>query len=191
MADEATEEYAAAMEEAIASATKAEAERDAALTRVAELTRPPVCDNAGQPIAEMIYARLLRDIPGIARNEHPEIQIRLEMNSVRTDLDRSSDEYNDVCNDEVDPLGPQANEGAQALRLAIEGNRNWGLNQECVTPMNERAWRTPKELLAGPQTYIFDDIWYWCEDDDFVGFYVCWKNANGERCHPASVLYIE
>ena len=34
VADEATEEYAAAMEEAIASATKAEAERDAALTAV-------------------------------------------------------------------------------------------------------------------------------------------------------------
>ena len=37
IADEVTEGYAAAMEEAIESATKAEAERDAALTRVAEL----------------------------------------------------------------------------------------------------------------------------------------------------------
>ena len=36
-ADEITEEYATAMEEAIESATKAEAERDAALARVAEL----------------------------------------------------------------------------------------------------------------------------------------------------------
>ena len=37
VADEVTEQYAAAMEEAIASATKAEAERDTALARVAEL----------------------------------------------------------------------------------------------------------------------------------------------------------
>ena len=36
-ADEITEEYATAMEEAIYSATKAEAERDTALARVAEL----------------------------------------------------------------------------------------------------------------------------------------------------------
>ena len=37
IADEVTEGYAAAMEEAISSATKAEAERDEALARVAEL----------------------------------------------------------------------------------------------------------------------------------------------------------
>ena len=37
VADEVTEQYAAAMEEAIASATNAEAARDAALARVAEL----------------------------------------------------------------------------------------------------------------------------------------------------------
>ena len=36
-ADDITEEYATAMEEAIESATKAESERDAALARVAEL----------------------------------------------------------------------------------------------------------------------------------------------------------
>ena len=37
VADDITEQYATAMEEAIESATKAEAERDAALARVAEL----------------------------------------------------------------------------------------------------------------------------------------------------------
>ena len=37
VADDITEQYATAMEEAIDSATKAEAERDAALARVAEL----------------------------------------------------------------------------------------------------------------------------------------------------------
>ena len=37
VADDITEAYATAMEEAIESATKAEAERDAALARVAEL----------------------------------------------------------------------------------------------------------------------------------------------------------
>ena len=48
--------------------------------------------------------------------------------------------------------------------------------------MNLRAWRTPRELLAGPQTYIFDDIEYWSNpNDDFIGFYVLWKDANGER----------
>eukprot|EP01048_Picozoa_sp_COSAG05_P043075 COSAG05_NODE_23638_length_256_cov_1.299363_1_plen_48_part_10 len=40
VADDITEAYATAMEEAIESATKAEAERDAALARVAELESP-------------------------------------------------------------------------------------------------------------------------------------------------------
>jgi hypothetical protein len=45
------------------------------------------------------------------------------------------------------------------------------------------AWRDALELLAGPQTYIFDDIWYWdkFEFEAFAGFEVRWKNANGER----------
>ena len=52
MADEVTEEYAAAMEETIESATKAEAERAAALARVAELEAKyePSCPVGNTPI---------------------------------------------------------------------------------------------------------------------------------------------
>jgi hypothetical protein len=175
-----TEEYAEAMNEAIADAAEAEAQRDAAQARVAELTKPPVCDNAGHPIAEMIYREVLDSqcCPGIVHNDHPEIRIRLEMNAARTDLNHSSFAYYDVHNkDRRSEVRVNANEGAQALRLAIEG----GLNEEKVKPMNERAWRTPKELLAGPQTYIFHYIDDWHDDDDFIGFQVRWgANANGE-----------
>jgi hypothetical protein len=116
------EAYAEAMNQAIADAVAAEAQRDAAVARVAELTRPPACDNAGHPIAEMIYARLLQDFPGIARNEHKAINIRLEMNSARTDLDGESMESNEAYCDDVEAIfGIEANEGATILRLAIDG----------------------------------------------------------------------
>eukprot|EP01047_Picozoa_sp_COSAG01_P012701 COSAG01_NODE_580_length_15231_cov_6.793220_3_plen_137_part_00 len=129
-----------------------------------------MCDNAGHPIAEMIYARLLQDFPGIARNEHKAIHIRLEMNSARTDLDGESMESIEAYCEDVEAIfGIAANEGAAILRQAIEDD---GLNAES----------TPRELLAGPQTYIFDDIEYWsCNDDDFIGVYVLWKDANGEQ----------
>jgi hypothetical protein len=168
------EAYAEAMNQAIADAVAAEAQRDAAVARVAELTRPPVCDNAGHPIAEMIYARLLQDFPGIARNEHKAIHIRLEMNSARTDLDgESMESIRAYCEDVESIFFIEANEGAAILRQAIEDD---GLNAS-----------TPRKLLAGPQTYIFDDIEYWSNpnvnpnDDDFIGLYVLWKDANGEQ----------
>ena len=42
-------------------------------------------------------------------------------------------------------FGIEANEGVAALRLAIEGDQHFGLNErEPALPMNERAWRTPR-----------------------------------------------
>jgi hypothetical protein len=64
---------------------------------------------------------------GLARNDHPGIRIRLEMNSARTDLDHASKEYEEVYYDKGDVcFGIEANEGAQALRSAIEESLNSG-----------------------------------------------------------------
>jgi hypothetical protein len=118
MANEA-EQMAEIMNQLIADAAAAEARADAAEAELQWLTRPPVCDNAGQPIAEMICARVLRDLPGLARNVHPRIQIRLGMNVARIRLEPRIDDvdaYMMLC--KVD-----ANAGAPALRLAIEDSR--------------------------------------------------------------------
>jgi hypothetical protein len=128
----------------------------------------------------MIYARLLRDFPGIARNNHMAIRIRLEMNCVRTDLwDALSAEFEQVCAVDVKPLGVDKNVGA-ALRLAIEEALN-DVKYE-YAPENAGAWRDPKELLAGPQTYIFDDIEYYEPFHvGYIAFHVRWKNANSKQ----------
>jgi hypothetical protein len=179
MANEA-EQMAAIMNQLIADAAAAEARAEAAEARVAELTRPPVCDNGGlaaYPIAEMIYGYIVDDY-GIGG--YPEIRIRLEMNSARTDLDHASKEYAEVCALEVNPFVFEANGGAQALRSAIDEYLNSGyqlLGSRCG------AWRGALELLAGPQTYIFDGISYWNvrDDEQYIGFEVHWRDANGER----------
>ena len=100
-----TEEYADAMNQAIADAGKAESQRAAALAYVAQLTKPPVCDNAGRPIAEMICSCLMYQHPGLARNDHPAIHIRLEMNSIRTDLwDAHGAEFEQVRAEDIEGL---------------------------------------------------------------------------------------
>jgi hypothetical protein len=102
----------------------------------------------------------------------------LEMNSIRTDLCymyAHSAEFEQVCAEEFEPFGVDANAGARALWLAIEEALN-DVKYE-YAPENVGAWRDPKELLAGPQTYIFDDIEYY----KLEPVEVRWKNANGER----------
>eukprot|EP01047_Picozoa_sp_COSAG01_P071767 COSAG01_NODE_11230_length_1977_cov_7.581470_1_plen_200_part_10 len=165
MANEA-EQMAAIMNQLIADAAAAEARAEAAEARVAELTRPPVCDNNTSqaipynmlyPIAEMIFGHIFSDYR-YPEGGYPEIRIRLEMNSARTDLDHASKEYAEVCALEVNPFVFEANGGAQALRSAIDEYLNSGyqlLGSRCG------AWRGALELLAGPQTYIFDGISYW------------------------------
>jgi hypothetical protein len=84
------------------------------------------------------------------------------MNSIRTDLCymyAHSAEFEQVCAEEFEPFGVDANAGARALWLAIEEALN-DVKYE-YAPENVGAWRDPKELLAGPQTYIFDDIEYY------------------------------
>jgi hypothetical protein len=129
----------------------------------------------------MICACLLYQHPGLARNDHPAIHIRLEMNSIRTDLwDAHGAEFEQVRAEDIEGFAIDANAGTRALRLAIERALNDVKYEH--TPEFAGAWRDPRELLAGPQTYIWRDI-------EFVGrcryglryYSVLWEDANGER----------
>ena len=112
--------------------------------------------------ARSLCAELLKDYLGIASAEHPQFNIRLDMNCVRNDLGgRDSDVHDAIAIGECECcFVVNANTGAQAMRFEIEQ----ALNDEWHTDI----WRSPKQLL-GTQRYVFAGVEYWAGGDHHCG----------------------